>query len=76
VGVAAVKSEEAETRAQRRKHAKSHGMEYEGLRRGLSSGQRDGVGVVGRNGLISIRDVHHSSSSFTSLLAIEDVRRV
>jgi hypothetical protein len=28
VGVAAVKSEQAETRAQRRKHAKSHGMEY------------------------------------------------
>jgi hypothetical protein len=45
VGVAAVKREQAETRAQRRKHAKSHGMEYEGLRRGSSSGQRDGVEV-------------------------------
>jgi hypothetical protein len=43
VGVAAVKSEQAETRAQRRKHAKSHGMEYEGLRRGSSSGQRDSL---------------------------------
>jgi hypothetical protein len=45
VGVAAVKSEQAETRAQRRKHAKNHGMEYEGLRRGSSSGQRDGMEV-------------------------------
>jgi len=60
VGVPAVKGEQAETRAQRRKHAKSHGMEYEVLRRGSSSGQRD-WGVVGRHGLISIRDVHHSS---------------
>ena len=61
MGVAAVKSEQAETRVQRRKHAKSHGMVlYEGLRRGSSSGQRDGV--VGRNGLISTRDVHHSST--------------
>jgi hypothetical protein len=41
VGVAAVKGEQAETRAQRRKNAKSHGIEYEGLRRGSSSsGQR------------------------------------
>lgn len=43
MGVAAVKSEQAETRAQRRKHAKSHGMGYEGLRRGSSSDQRGGV---------------------------------
>lgn len=60
--VAAVKSEQAETRAQRRKHTKSHGMGYEGLRRGSPSGQRDGVEVWEINGLITIRDVHHSSS--------------
>lgn len=74
MGAAAVKSEQAETRAQRRKHAKGHGMVryMKGLRRGSSSGQRDGV--VGRNGLISTRDVHHSSSVFTSFLVIEDVR--
>ena len=32
--------------------------------------------VARRNGLFSIRDVYHSSSSFTSLPAVEDVRRV
>jgi hypothetical protein len=58
VGVAAVKGEQAETRAQRRKHAKSHGTEYEGLRRGSSSGdpgQRDGE----ETDSFSIRAVHY-----------------
>ena len=65
MGVAAVKSEQAETRAQRRKHAKSHGMEYEVLRRGSSSGksgQCDGVVLWEETDSISIGDVHHSSS--------------
>ncbi len=62
MGVPAVKGEQAETRAKRRKHAKSHGMEYD-----CAAGHRRASEIewdVGRNGLISIRDVHHSGSGY------------